>query len=342
VGMKKTILNILFAVTIALCLIAGGASYYLLSNPRHSFYQVGKALKTHDIELFNKYVDVDAVIDEWVLWGSEKAKSDLKEIKGSHANPIGDGFVELLMPNMRLKLKEEFKKTIAENIKNSKDGSIASGLPIMSMVFLPIKTVSVEGTLATISVVHPKSSDEIIFKMRRMPQQYWKIFSIQIPSLMSRENKSPLPLSREESAKPEAPPNTADTQIAPGITLNRDAMEITVHPQETSKVAQEREDILIKTMLYTEYAQAIKDKVTQTVAQNYKGTEAGKVALELVILSNGKFKEVKIVEERSEASQKLKDIALKSARNASPYPAFPETLHSSELGFNILIAFEKE
>jgi hypothetical protein len=340
-GMKKPIKSILLTGITVICLIAGGAYYYMLSSPRHSFYQVGKALKTHDIELFNKYVDVDAVIDEWVLWGSEKAKSDLKEIKGTHANPIGDGFVELLMPNMRLKLKEEFKKTIAENIKNSKDGSIASGMPIMSMVFLPIKTVSVQGTMATISVDHPRSNDEIIFKMRRMRQHFWKIFSIQIPSLMERENKAPLPPAREEKAAPEAP-NTADTPIAPGITLNKEAMEITVHPQETSKVAREREDILTKTILYTEYAQAIKDKVTQTVAQNYRGAETGKVALELVILSNGKFKEVKIVEEKSEASQKLKDTALKSAKNAAPYPAFPEALHSGELGFSILIAFEKE
>ncbi|MFA5117658.1 MAG: energy transducer TonB [Candidatus Omnitrophota bacterium] len=340
--MKKPILNILLTGIIGTCLIAGGAYYYTLSNPRHSFYQVAKALKTHDIELFNKYVDVDAVIDEWVLWGSEKAKSDLKQIKGSHANPIEDGFVELLMPNMRLKLKEEFKKTIAENIRNSKDGSIASGMPIMSMVFLPIKTVSVQGTTAAISVDHPRSNDEIIFKMRRVRRHFWRIFSIQIPSLMERERKLPLPPARKETAEaePEAP-NIPDTPIAPGITLNKEAMEITVHPQETSKVAQEREDILTKTILYTEYAQAIKDKVTQTVAQNYKGAETGKVALELVILSNGKFKEVKIVEEKSEASQKLKDTALRSAKNAAPYPAFPEALHSSELGFSILIAFEK-
>ncbi|MFA6216820.1 MAG: energy transducer TonB [Candidatus Omnitrophota bacterium] len=336
--MKKLIKYILLAA-IAICLIAATAYYYIISNPRYAFYQISKALKTHNIELFNTYVDVDAVIDEWVFWGCERAKSDLKEIKGSSANPIGEGFMELLMPNMRLKLKEEFKKTIIENIENPKDGSITSQLPIMSMAFLPIKKVTLQLSLATISVVHPKNGEEIIFKMRKMPQQYWRVFSIQIPSLMARKNNLPAP--KEKIEKP-LESNTANTQIAPGITFNKEAMEITVHPQQTSKVAQEREDILTKTMLYTEYAQAIKDKISQTIAQNYKGTEIGTVALELVILSNGKFKEVKLVEEKSAASQKLKDTALKAARNASPYPLFPETLHSNELGFTILIAFEKE
>lgn len=98
-----------------------------------------------------------------------------------------------------------------------------------------------------------------------------------------------------------------------------------------------------KENLYLNYYESIREKIRRFVINNYPHYIAcGEVYLYFVLLSNGKLKELKIVEEKSSQNKMLKKIAKRSVVQASPFPAFPEDLQQSQLSFNVIISFELE
>ncbi len=93
---------------------------------------------------------------------------------------------------------------------------------------------------------------------------------------------------------------------------------------------------------YLSYYQIVREKIRRSAYQNSNRNETGQVYITFIISSEGYLKDVRLVEERSQASTYLKDIALASVRNAAPFPNFPKELDYSQLSFNILISFEIE
>ena len=69
--------------------------------------------------------------------------------------------------------------------------------------------------------------------------------------------------------------------------------------------------------------------------------DVGEVYLTFVLSSKGILKQVKVIEEKSEASSFLKEIALRSVREASPFPPYSKELNYPELTFNLLIYFRE-
>lgn len=96
-----------------------------------------------------------------------------------------------------------------------------------------------------------------------------------------------------------------------------------------------------KEELYINYYQSIREKIRRFVVKNYpRFIDCGEVCLYFVLSSNGRLKEIDIVEERSTQNHLLKEIAKKSLRQASPFLSFPKGLSSSQLSFNVIISFE--
>ena len=93
---------------------------------------------------------------------------------------------------------------------------------------------------------------------------------------------------------------------------------------------------------YVSYYQIVREKIRRAAYENYMRTETGEVYLSFIITSRGEVRQVRLVQDRSSSSQYLKDIALKSIDDASPFPAFPRELDYSQLSFNVIISFEIE
>ncbi len=93
---------------------------------------------------------------------------------------------------------------------------------------------------------------------------------------------------------------------------------------------------------YFSYYQKIREKIRICAYRNYTRPEEGEVYLSFCIASNGSLKKIDLQEEKSKATEYLKNIALKSVRDGSPYPAFPKDLEFGELSFNVIISFEAE
>lgn len=93
---------------------------------------------------------------------------------------------------------------------------------------------------------------------------------------------------------------------------------------------------------YISYYQIVREKIRRSAYQNYTHNEVGEVYISFIISNDGIIKGVRLAEEKTTANDYLKDIALRSIRDASPFPNFPRELDYPQLSFNIIISFEIE
>ncbi len=68
--------------------------------------------------------------------------------------------------------------------------------------------------------------------------------------------------------------------------------------------------------------------------------ELGEVYLTFVLGSDGELKQVKIIQEKTQANSYLCSVGLRSIKEAAPFPPFPKDLDYPELTFNVVISFE--
>lgn len=93
---------------------------------------------------------------------------------------------------------------------------------------------------------------------------------------------------------------------------------------------------------YISYYQIVREKIRRSAYQNYTHNVTGEVYVSFIISNDGYIKDVRLVEERTTVNDYLKNIALRSIRDASPFPGFPKELDYPQLSFNIIISFEIE
>lgn len=93
---------------------------------------------------------------------------------------------------------------------------------------------------------------------------------------------------------------------------------------------------------YIGYYQIVREKIRRAAYQNYSGDQTGEVALSFSVSKEGYLEEVRVVEEKSSLSEYLREVALKSIKYASPFPAFPKELDFSQLPFTLQINFQIE
>jgi len=93
---------------------------------------------------------------------------------------------------------------------------------------------------------------------------------------------------------------------------------------------------------YISYYQTVREKIRRSAYQNYNRNETGEVYISFIISNDGYIKSVRLIDEKTTGNDYLKDTALKSVKDASPFPNFPKELDYSQLSFNIIISFEIE
>ncbi len=91
---------------------------------------------------------------------------------------------------------------------------------------------------------------------------------------------------------------------------------------------------------YINYYQFIREKIRRSAYQNYVRTETGEIYLSFIVYANGQIKETRLLEDKSSADSYLREVALQSVKDASPFPYFPKELDYPQLSFNVIISFE--
>ncbi len=94
--------------------------------------------------------------------------------------------------------------------------------------------------------------------------------------------------------------------------------------------------------IYLNYYQIIRRIIKEKAITNFHKQDEGEVYLTFVIGEDGKLRQLRLIEERTRASNYLKEIGIKSIQEANPFPPFPKDLHYPELSFNVIIYFETD
>ena len=93
---------------------------------------------------------------------------------------------------------------------------------------------------------------------------------------------------------------------------------------------------------YVSYYNLVREKIRRAAYQNYSHAETGEVYLAFLISNPGVLNNVRLIEEKSSGDIYLREIAMRSIRDAAPFPPFPKDLDYPQLSFNVIISFTIE
>ncbi len=93
---------------------------------------------------------------------------------------------------------------------------------------------------------------------------------------------------------------------------------------------------------YISYYQIVREKIKRAAYRNYSHQDTGEVYLSFIVSNDGFLKDARLVEQKSSVNPYLRQIALRSLKDASPFPNFPKNLDYPSLSFNVVISFEIE
>ncbi|MDD3983403.1 MAG: energy transducer TonB [Candidatus Omnitrophica bacterium] len=93
---------------------------------------------------------------------------------------------------------------------------------------------------------------------------------------------------------------------------------------------------------YQGYYAGVREKIRRAAYENYRHAAQGGVFVSFIVSRNGSLRAVKVLDERSTASNYLRETASRSVVNAAPFARFPRELDYDELTFNVMISFEIE
>ncbi len=137
---------------------------------------------------------------------------------------------------------------------------------------------------------------------------------------VSLVKKSPsLPFGMVEGAKPEHMRR---------MELSR---KVSIMPVSSQK---------INNPVYAAYNEMVRDRIKQRVYANYDQMDSGSVYLTFLVDAQGVLKVAKIIAEKTNASKHLQEIALRSLKEASPFPSFLKGMNLAEYPFNIEIQYQ--
>jgi outer membrane biosynthesis protein TonB len=98
-----------------------------------------------------------------------------------------------------------------------------------------------------------------------------------------------------------------------------------------------------KKAAYIGYYRLVREKIRYYADRNYikeGSADQGEVFLSFVVTSRGELLHIMVMDNRSAKDLLLRDIAINSIRDASPFPAFPQGMNQYQITFNIIISFE--
>lgn len=98
-----------------------------------------------------------------------------------------------------------------------------------------------------------------------------------------------------------------------------------------------------KKATYIGYYRLVREKIKYYADKNYikeKSASEGEVFISFVVTSSGKLLHIMVIDNRSTNNSMLRNIAIDSVKDASPFPSFPQGMNQYQITFNIIISFE--
>ncbi len=91
---------------------------------------------------------------------------------------------------------------------------------------------------------------------------------------------------------------------------------------------------------YKDYYHSIRSKIKKAAYDNYSVSDVGEIHIYFIVKNDGTLVDFRIKDSLSSDSASLRNIAILSLQDASPFPNFPKELTTEILSFNVIISFE--
>lgn len=149
------------------------------------------------------------------------------------------------------------------------------------------------------------------------------------------------------------PPHGAETPIIPkqteGEAVGSDAQASSGRAVIQSSSGKKFETIINeekdsgRKATYIGYYRSVRERIRYYADRNYirEGSSGeGEVFISFTVTSKGELLQVAVIEKRSIEDPLLRNIAINSVRDASPFPGFPHGMNQYQITFNVVISFE--
>lgn len=93
---------------------------------------------------------------------------------------------------------------------------------------------------------------------------------------------------------------------------------------------------------YLSYNESVRQKIRARAYSyiDHPDFKQGNVYLTFILTKDGRLKDIKTIEEKTQANAYLRQIGIRSIKESQPFHPFPENLGYPELTFNVVMSFE--
>jgi len=176
----------------------------------------------------------------------------------------------------------------------------------------------------------------VYYKIKKEKPKKKKVFSRKKKPIIRELPK----VTKKEVLNP--PKKIAKKASKPKIEKKTTVAFKKVKEKKFESVVKEEKDTA-KKVTYINYYRAVREKIRKYADRNYPKTKdlgEGEVLLNFVVSSNGELLQIRVVNRKSVKDPDLREIAINSIRDASPFPSFPKGMSQYQITFNLILSFE--
>lgn len=189
---KLLVLGLAFIII----LLSGALGYwYWLHTPQYSLIQIQEAVEKHDLQAFEKHVDIESVTSRLIDQLIETKLNDSPEIEDEATSNLAKGFIQLLKPQLTAMAKDQIRSYVEKGTtgqQSDKENSVAKNAPNFSVQdiyetkgrtpeFKGVEYVNKDGKIAIVGLklFYPKLNSDTILEIKmREKDNYWQVAEV--------------------------------------------------------------------------------------------------------------------------------------------------------------------
>jgi hypothetical protein len=180
--MRRKTWIIIVALVVLGGAVAGGLYWQWLNSPRYALQQAAVALKTHNLDKFFTYVDLNEILKNFV----EASSQDKSAPEDSPADDwtrfsrdLGHKFGKLLLPKILSTFQPQIRRVLEHYLLNLDNTQI---LGVVAAV--TVAQIDTRGDEAQVTLTDPKTNEKLRFQMRRQANQgAWQVVAVNYADL---------------------------------------------------------------------------------------------------------------------------------------------------------------
>jgi hypothetical protein len=162
--------------------VAGGLYWQWVNSPRYALQQAALALKTHNLDKFFTYVDLNEILKNF-FEASSKDKSTSEDSQADDwtrfSRDLTRKFGQLFLPKIISTFQPQIRRLLEHYLLNLDNSQI---LGVVAAV--TVAQIDTQGDKAQVTLTDPKTNETLRLQMRRQPNQgVWQLVSVNYDDL---------------------------------------------------------------------------------------------------------------------------------------------------------------